>query len=705
MKALSRAQSIALFVTLAGMLVLSVARAAPVTFSTTGAFSISGTNVVNFTNVNGTTTLTFNGASNSVNTPAGTSFGDLVVTTTVPPNLLGPAIGGTFSLNILQVSPAGAGSIVGTLSGTIGFNTGVATLTFGSTMITIGGFTYTVNSVYTIELPVTGTGAGAATGTTTIQGTVTGGIEPPNVNKQFFDPTIPLGGTTRMTITITNPNPGVALSNVSFTDTLQSGLVVANSPGVVNSCGGTLTATAGTSIVDLFGGDIAADDFCSIDVYLTGTTAGVKNNSVVVGSAEGGLSQASSDSVTVVSPPSISKLFTPAAIALNGTSSLTFTITNTNALALTGVGFTDTLPTGLTVASVMATVCGGTLTTTAPTGIALTGASIGGNGTCQFSITVTGAATGAYTNTTGPVVSANGGDGNTASAPLTVASPPQVAKQFTPATVALGGTSTLSFLITNLNQNVALTGIAFTDTLPTGVVVGASTVNTCGGMLSAPQGGSSISLTGGTVAAGVANCVVTVAVEGTIPGVQTNSVQVTSAQGTGNTSTATLTIVAPPVVSKSFDKTRLAFNETATLTFTITNPSGNAVPLTNVGFTDLLGVGAAPSLVVASPNGLNGSCGGGVITATPGSTQVSLSGATIPVNGSCSFSVDVAPVGYGILTNSVTVTSDNGGAGNTATASIELLQMAIPVLQGWMLLLLVVVMGSAMGMALARRRA
>jgi len=94
-----------------------------------------------------------------------------------------------------------------------------------------------------------------------------------------------------------------------------------------------------------------------------------------------------------------------------------------------------------------------------------------------------------------------------------------------------------------------------------------------------------------------------------------------------------------------------------------------------------------------------------VITATPGSTQVSLSGATIPVNGSCSFSVDVAPVGYGILTNSVTVTSDNGGAGNTATASIELLQMAIPVLQGWMLLLLVVVMGSAMGMALARRRA
>src|ERR1051325_5637303 len=46
------------------------ANADPVTFSTTGVFSISGTNVVNFTNINGTTTVTFNGTTDSVNTPA-----------------------------------------------------------------------------------------------------------------------------------------------------------------------------------------------------------------------------------------------------------------------------------------------------------------------------------------------------------------------------------------------------------------------------------------------------------------------------------------------------------------------------------------------------------------------------------------------------------------------------------------------------------
>ena len=159
-------------------IVAAEAKADPVTFSTTGVFSVSGTNVVNFANINGTTTITFNGTTNPVNTPAGTSFGDIVVTTTVPANLLGPAIAGNFTLNIIQVSPAGAGSLVGTLDGTLGFNTGIATLTFTTTSISIGGFTYTLNPVYTIALPVTGVGGGAGTGTTTLQGTVTGSAVP-----------------------------------------------------------------------------------------------------------------------------------------------------------------------------------------------------------------------------------------------------------------------------------------------------------------------------------------------------------------------------------------------------------------------------------------------------------------------------------------------------------------------------------------------
>ena len=160
----------------AGFLAFSAAavKADPVTFTTTGVFSLTGTNVVNFSNIFGTTTITFNGTTNPVNTPAGASFGDIVVTTTIPANQMGPAIAGNFTLNIVQLSPAGVGSLVGTLGGTLGFNTGVATLSFSTTSINIAGFTYTVNPVYTIALPVTGVGGGAGTGTTTLQGTVTG---------------------------------------------------------------------------------------------------------------------------------------------------------------------------------------------------------------------------------------------------------------------------------------------------------------------------------------------------------------------------------------------------------------------------------------------------------------------------------------------------------------------------------------------------
>ncbi|HVG30672.1 MAG TPA: hypothetical protein VM864_13270, partial [Pyrinomonadaceae bacterium] len=155
------------------------ANADPVSFNTTGVFSVSSTNVAAFTNGNGTTTLTFSGTSNAVFTPAGVSFGDILATTTVPSGQAGPAITGTFTLNIFQTLPTGGnGSLVGTLSGTLGFNTGIATLSFTTTTIQIDGFTYTVNPTYTLALPATGTGGSAGTGTTTIQGTVTGSAVP-----------------------------------------------------------------------------------------------------------------------------------------------------------------------------------------------------------------------------------------------------------------------------------------------------------------------------------------------------------------------------------------------------------------------------------------------------------------------------------------------------------------------------------------------
>ena len=338
-------------------------------------------------------------------------------------------------------------------------------------------------------------------------------------------------------------------------------------------------------------------------------------------------------------------------------------------MPLTGVAFTDTLPTGLTVANASATVCGGTLTTTAPTGIALTGATIAVNSQCQFSITVTGAASGQFTNTTGSVTSTNGGTGNTASANLTVATPPSITKAFGAAQIPLNGTTSLTFTIQNPNTNLALTGIAFTDNLPAGLVVATPSAlnNTCGGTATAVAGSGTISLSGGTLAAS-ASCTVSVNVQGTTAGVKNNSVQVTSTEGgTGNTSNASITVVAAPTLAKAFGAASIPLNGSTSLSFTVTNPNTTAA-FTGVGFSDTLPAG----LVISTPNGLTGSCGGGTITATQGTNVISLSGATLAANACCTFSINVTGIAAGTQNNTTgAVTSTEGGTGGTASASIN----------------------------------
>jgi hypothetical protein len=129
---------------------------------------------------------------------------------------------------------------------------------------------------------------------------------------------------------------------------------------------------------------------------------------------------------TPVAPPVISKAFGGASIPLNGTTLLTFTITNpsANTVGLTGVAFSDNLPAGLVVATPngLANSCGGTVTAVAGSGsISLTGGTIATNSNCTLGVNVTGTTSGNFINTTGAVTSTNGGTGSTATASVYVA--------------------------------------------------------------------------------------------------------------------------------------------------------------------------------------------------------------------------------------------------------------------------------------------
>ena len=102
--------------------------------------------------------------------------------------------------------------------------------------------------------------------------------DPPTISKAFSSPTVALNGTATLTFTITNSNASIQLDGVAFTDTLPSGLVVADTPNVTGVCGGTVTATAGTDTISLSGGSITGGGNCVISVDVKGTSPGIKNN-------------------------------------------------------------------------------------------------------------------------------------------------------------------------------------------------------------------------------------------------------------------------------------------------------------------------------------------------------------------------------------------------------------------------------------------
>jgi uncharacterized repeat protein (TIGR01451 family) len=129
--------------------------------------------------------------------------------------------------------------------------------------------------------------------------------------------------------------------------------------------------------------------------------------------------------VAGIAAPTITKTFGSSAIPPAGTTSLSFTINNTNAsTALTGVGFTDTLPAGLVVSTpngLTGSCGGGTITAVAGSGVvSLAGATLAASASCTFSVNVTATSNGTLVNVTSTVTSVEGGAGNAATAVLTV---------------------------------------------------------------------------------------------------------------------------------------------------------------------------------------------------------------------------------------------------------------------------------------------
>ena len=186
-------------------------------------------------------------------------------------------------------------------------------------------------------------------------------------------------------------------------------------------------------------------------------------------------------------PPTVTKVFNPASIAVGDVSRLTITLSNPNAAAIAlTTAFTDTFPTGVVIAAVpnLTTTCGGAAI--APIGgstVNLANLSTIPSGSCTIAVNVTATAVGAYLNTIpAGALQTNAGINIAATAPLAVIPPTPTPRPNVCATTApdlfivkrhtdlfvVGTNATYSIGL--FNNGVTSSGaITVTDTLPAGL--------------------------------------------------------------------------------------------------------------------------------------------------------------------------------------------------------------------------------------------
>jgi MSHA biogenesis protein MshQ len=376
----------------------------------------------------------------------------------------------------------------------------------------------------------------------------------------------PANGHPTATVIVCAPNPVVVDTATTCTitvtdlpgggaDAVPSGTVNfgATGPGapLVSSC--TLAPAGGFS--------------ASCTIAYTPSAAGTQTLTATypltnTGAHRFGTSTGNTTLTVVLAPPTVSKAFSPAQQGINLPVTLTITLGNPNAsISIVGVDFTDSYPGTVVNASSpgAATTCGGAVTAAAGgTSVQLSGGTIPAGGSCTVTVDVTSASAGSFTNDipVGAVTSTNAGS-NTVAASATVVFllPLQVAKSFSPDSIVAGGASTLTITLTNMNAGLAVTGVAFTDTYPGGLVNAANAASPqCSGTVTGAAGSGSLNLTGGTVAAG-SSCSISVSVTSSTAGTYNNTTgPVTSANaGTGTAAVATLTVGVAVGAFDAFD--------------------------------------------------------------------------------------------------------------------------------------------------------
>lgn len=513
------------------------------------------------------------------------------------------------------------------------------------------------------------------------------------------------GQSSVLTVTIQNTGSidlsGLKLANY-FTSTgaaggTATGMLLSSQPALSTTCqGGIVSASADGASVTLSNANLAAGQSCTITANITMTTTGTVQDTIPVGAISNDQSihntTATVTSLSASGNIGVVKTFVPAVLKPGATGRLRLTFLNAVALPLADMAATDNLPSGLSVpgSGNVTNTCSGAIVTTTSTQVRVTNgalpAATGGVAqSCVVEVDITAAAQGAFTNViaagdvTGTIGGGNASNPVPGTAIVQVRNPVTIAKAFSPTQTSPGTPSTATITLNNSNS-IALTAVRLSDLLPSNLTV-AQTPNastTCGaGYVAASPSATSVTLTGGTIAAG-ASCVIKFDVVSNTAAIYTNTVDagsLVSAEGVSNElpASANLILLDPPSVNKQFSPVAIAAGASSTLTLVLGNTNGSATTLT-ADLVDTLPSSPGAIVVATTPN-LGGTCAAGNVTATAGATSIKFaSGATIPAGG-CTITVDVTGSVAGTYNNFIASGALKTNAGNNvqpATANLTI---------------------------------
>jgi len=460
---------------------------------------------------------------------------------------------------------------------------------------------------------------------------------PPTISKAFGAANVPVNGSTTLTFTITNPNPATDLTNVSFTDNLPAGLIIANPDsltpdpvlGDCDSTGTTGVITPATTSISLSGGQIPANATCTFSIDVFAISGGDQVNTTdPISSTEGGTGGTATATVTVdVSDLTIAKTHTGTFQQGQPGATYTITVTNSGSATTTNpVTVTDTLPAGLTASAI-----GGVgWTCSTPPTLQCSRADAIDPGVSFSDLTVT------------VNVAAN--------------APPSVTNS---ATVSGGGE-------VNTSNDTA------TDVTAIGPAPDLTITKSHSGSFTPGQTGATYTLTVSNVGSGATNATVTVT--DTLPNVP-NTLVPTAISGTGWTCTlATLTCTRSDVLAAaaSYPAITLVVNVPGNIAPTVTNTAtvsgGGEINTANDTASDPTHIGTSPLIISAQTVNLQVSRGKSVFTvlnvdASSGVAPITFACSGLPAGASCSFT----PPSGSALSFQVTMIINTTGAGGAWT--------------------------------------